>query len=140
LILGDSAATGVGEVPGGEDPPDPEDARELVGPTHCRIQRVLQQRSSSFRTGTWWRGLQTFDLRTTVHAVTAVESAPLDLLGQHPRVRGGAARRGQQRDAWKCCLFYIRPLADPTRSHAQDPGLTTTGPACAKKAARPPTP
>ena len=28
------------------------------------------------------RGLQTFDLRTTVHAVTAVESALLDLHGQ----------------------------------------------------------
>ena len=29
------------------------------------------------------RGLQTFDLRIAVHAVTAVESALLDLLGQH---------------------------------------------------------
>ena len=28
------------------------------------------------------RGLQTFDMRTTVHAVTAVECALLDLLGQ----------------------------------------------------------
>jgi L-alanine-DL-glutamate epimerase-like enolase superfamily enzyme len=29
------------------------------------------------------RGAQTFDLRVTIHAVTAVESALLDLLGQH---------------------------------------------------------
>ena len=29
------------------------------------------------------RGLQTFDLRTTIHAVAALESALLDLLGQH---------------------------------------------------------
>jgi len=29
------------------------------------------------------RGLQTFDLRTTIHAVTAVEAALLDLLGQY---------------------------------------------------------
>ena len=28
------------------------------------------------------RGLQTFDMRTTVHAVTAIESALLDLHGQ----------------------------------------------------------
>ena len=28
------------------------------------------------------RGQQTFDLRTTVHALTAIESAMLDLLGQ----------------------------------------------------------
>ena len=47
-------------------------------------------------------GLQTFDLRTTIHAVTAIESALLDLLGQHLGVpvaallgEGPAARRGR---------------------------------------------
>ncbi len=29
------------------------------------------------------RGLQTFDLRTTIHVVTGIEAALLDLLGQH---------------------------------------------------------
>lgn len=29
------------------------------------------------------RGLQTFDLRTTIHVVTGIEAAMLDLLGQH---------------------------------------------------------
>ena len=35
------------------------------------------------------RGVQTFDLRTTVHAVTAIESAMLDLLGQFVADAGG---------------------------------------------------
>ncbi|MDI8752109.1 hypothetical protein MJH54_33675, partial [Salmonella enterica subsp. enterica serovar Montevideo] len=33
------------------------------------------------------RGLQTFDLRTTIHVVTGIEAAMLDLLGQHLGVR-----------------------------------------------------
>ena len=46
------------------------------------------------------RGLQTFDLRTTIRAVTAIESALLDLLGQHPDVPVAALLgEGQQRDA-----------------------------------------
>ncbi|MGO7594470.1 glucarate dehydratase, partial [Rhizobium leguminosarum] len=55
-------------------------------------------------------GLQTFDLRITVHAVTAIESALLDLLGQHLNVPMAALLgEGQQRDAVKMLgyLFYI---------------------------------
>jgi glucarate dehydratase len=45
------------------------------------------------------RGLQTFDLRTAIHAVTAVESALLDLLGQHLNVPVAALLgEGQQRE------------------------------------------
>jgi glucarate dehydratase len=56
------------------------------------------------------RGLQTFDLRTTIHAVTAVESALLDLLGQHLGVPVAALLgEGQQRDAVEILgyLFYV---------------------------------
>ena len=56
------------------------------------------------------RGLQTFDLRTTIHAVTAVESALLDLLGQHLDVPVAALLgEGQQRDAVEMLgyLFYV---------------------------------
>ena len=35
------------------------------------------------------RGLQTFDLRTTIHVVTGIEAAMLDLLGQHLGVKRG---------------------------------------------------
>ena len=61
-------------------------------------------------------GLQTFDLRTTIHAVTAVESALLDLLGQHLGVPVAALLgEGQQRDAVddaRLPLLRRRPRAD----------------------------
>ena len=56
------------------------------------------------------RGLQTFDLRTTIHAVTAVESALLDLLGQFMNVPVAALLgEGMQREAVGILgyLFYI---------------------------------
>ncbi|MFM2347181.1 MAG: glucarate dehydratase, partial [Pseudomonadota bacterium] len=78
LILTDSAGrTGVGEVPGGEKIRQTlEDARALVvGQAvgdHLRVLREVQQAFADRDSG--GRGLQTFDLRTTIHAVTAVES------------------------------------------------------------------
>src|SRR5436190_7811752 len=114
LILTDSAGrTGVGEVPGGEKIRQTlEDARELVvGQPIGAQQRLLQQVQKTFadrdRGG---RGLQTFDLRTTIHAVTAIESALLDLLGQHLQVPVAALLgEGQQRDAVEMLgyLFYV---------------------------------
>jgi glucarate dehydratase len=56
------------------------------------------------------RGLQTFDLRTAIHAVTAVESALLDLQGQHMGVPVAALLgEGQQRDAVQVLgyLFFV---------------------------------
>jgi glucarate dehydratase len=56
------------------------------------------------------RGLQTFDLRITIHAVTAIESAFLDLLGQYLDVPVAALLgEGQQRDAVEMLgyLFYV---------------------------------
>ena len=45
------------------------------------------------------RGLQTFDLRTTIHVVTGIEAALLDLLGQHLEVNvASLLGDGQQRD------------------------------------------
>jgi glucarate dehydratase len=87
LILTDSAGrTGVGEVPGGEKIRQAlEDVRQLlVGQPvgeHLRLLREVQHALAGRDSG--GRGLQTFDLRIAVHAVTAVESALLDLLGQH---------------------------------------------------------
>src|SRR5207302_3348515 len=56
------------------------------------------------------RGQQTFDLRTTIHAVTALEAALLDLLGQFLGVPVAALLgEGQQRSAVETLgyLFYI---------------------------------
>ncbi len=56
------------------------------------------------------RGLQTFDLRTTIHVVTGIEAAMLDLLGQFLDVPVAALLGdGQQRDSVEMLgyLFYI---------------------------------
>src|SRR2546426_2788175 len=114
LILTDNAGrTGVGEVRGGEKIRQTlEDARALVvGQPIGAHQRVLQQMQQQFADrDSGGRGLQTFDLRTTIHAVTAVESALLDLLGQHLGVPVAALLgEGQQRDAVEMLgyLFYV---------------------------------
>jgi len=114
LVLTDSAGrTGVGEVPGGEKIRQTlEDARDLVvGQPIGAHQRVLQQVQKKFADrDSGGRGLQTFDLRTTIHAATAVESALLDLLGQHLDVPVAALLgEGQQREAVEMLgyLFYV---------------------------------
>lgn len=114
VILRDSAGnTGLGEVPGGEAIRQTlEDARALVvGQPIGHYQRVLNAMRQSFAgRDAGGRGLQTFDLRITVHAVTAIESALLDLLGQHLGVPMAALLgEGQQREAVKMLgyLFYI---------------------------------
>jgi glucarate dehydratase len=114
LILSDNAGrTGVGEVPGGEKIRQTlEDARPLVvGQPIGAHQRVLQSVQKQFADrDSGGRGQQTFDLRTTIHAVTAIESALLDLLGQHLDVPVAALLgEGQQRDAVEMLgyLFYV---------------------------------
>src|SRR6059058_5650142 len=104
VILKDSAGhTGLGEVPGGEKIRQTlEDARPLVeGQTVGNLQAILNAMRTKFADrDAGGRGNQTFDLRTTIHAVTAVESALLDLQGQHLGVPVAALLgEGQQRDA-----------------------------------------
>ena len=114
LILTDNAGrTGVGEVPGGEKiRATLQDATELVvGQTIGNVQAVLNAMRTRFADrDAGGRGLQTFDLRTTIHAVTAVESAMLDLLGQHLDVPVAALLgEGQQRSSVEMLgyLFFI---------------------------------
>jgi glucarate dehydratase len=114
LILTDSAGrTGVGEVPGGEKIRKTlEDATELVvGQNIGNVQAVLTNMRTQFADrDAGGRGLQTFDLRTTIHAVTAVESCMLDLLGQHLGVPVAALLgEGQQRASVEMLgyLFYV---------------------------------
>jgi glucarate dehydratase len=114
LILTDSAGnTGVGEVPGGEKIRQTlEDAAPLVvgQPIGAHLQLLQKVRSAFADRDSGGRGQQTFDLRTTIHAVTAIESALLDLLGQHLGVPVAALLgEGQQRDAVEMLgyLFYV---------------------------------
>ncbi|HEX8406550.1 MAG TPA: glucarate dehydratase [Duganella sp.] len=114
VILTDSAGrTGVGEVPGGEAIRKTlEDARELVvGRALGDYNAVLNKARRAFSDrDAGGRGLQTFDLRVAIHAVTALEAALLDLLGQFLGVPVAALLGdGQQRDAVEMLgyLFYI---------------------------------
>ena len=114
LILTDSAGhTGVGEVPGGESIRQTlEDAQSLVlGQSLGALQGLLRQVQQQFADrDAGGRGLQTFDLRTTIHVVTALETALLDLLGQHlGQPVAALLGEGQQRDAVEMLgyLFFI---------------------------------
>ena len=129
LILGDSAGRlGVGEVPGGEKIRKTleEAAALVVGQPLGAQKRVLQQVQHAFADrDSGGRGLQTFDLRTTIHAVTAIESALLDLLGQHLGVPVAALLgEGQQRNAVQMLgyLFYVGDRSKTDLPYAKDPG------------------
>ncbi|MCZ8252110.1 MAG: glucarate dehydratase [Hylemonella sp.] len=128
LILRDNAGrTGVGEVPGGEKIRQTlEDARALVvGQPIGAHQRVLQQMQATFADrDAGGRGLQTFDLRTAIHAVTAVESALLDLLGQHLDVPVAALLgEGQQRESVEMLgyLFFVGDRKKTDLPYASEP-------------------
>jgi glucarate dehydratase len=114
VILTDSSGhTGVGEVPGGEKIRTTlEESKTFVlGEQIGRYQRALRAIRDQFAgQDTEGRGLQTFDLRTTVHVATAVESAMLDLLGQFLGVPvAELLGEGQQRTSVQALgyLFYI---------------------------------
>jgi glucarate dehydratase len=128
LVLTDSAGhTGIGEVPGGEKIRQTlEDARALVvGQPLSAQQRVLQEAQRRFADrDAGGRGLQTFDLRTTIHAVTAIESALLDLMGQHLGVPVAALLgEGQQRDAVEMLgyLFFVGDKSRTDLPYASEP-------------------
>ncbi|KAF0966261.1 glucarate dehydratase [Rhodococcus sp. T7] len=114
VILTDSDGnTGVGEVPGGEPIRRTlEDARAIVtGRSIGEYNGVLADLRRTFADrDSAGRGNQTFDLRVAIHAVTAVESALLDVLGQHLGVPVAALLGdGQQRDKVQALgyLFFV---------------------------------
>ncbi len=85
LLRDEAGKTGVGEVPGGEKIRKvlEEAAPLVVGRETFDFNAILNAVQEQFgaRDATG-RGQQTFDLRVTIHAMTAIESALLDLLGQ----------------------------------------------------------
>lgn len=114
LILEDSSGNiGVGEVPGGErirsilEASKPLIKDRKIGLYNSVLNEIRTRYSSEDNQG---RGLQTFDQRVMIHAVTAVEAAMLDLLGQHLDVPVAALLGdGQQRSEIDVLgyLFYI---------------------------------
>ncbi|MES2938344.1 MAG: glucarate dehydratase [Pseudomonadota bacterium] len=128
VIATDSAGhTGVGEVPGGEKIRQTlEDARALVeGRSVFEVQAILNTMRTTFADrDAGGRGLQTFDLRTTIHAVTAVESALLDLQGQFLGLPVAALLgEGQQRDAVQMLgyLFFVGDRSKTNLPYASEP-------------------
>ncbi len=104
-----------------------EDARDLVvGKSIGTFNGVLNAMRTRFadRGRRRTRGLQTFDLRVTIHAITAVESALLDLLGQHLGVPVAALLgEGQQRDQVEMLgyLFYVGDRRKTTLAYREEP-------------------
>jgi len=114
LILTDSSGNqGVGEVPGGEAIRQTlQDAEPLlVGQPIGQYNAMLNSVRTAFANrDAGGRGQQTFDLRIAIHAVTAIECALLDLVGQFMNVPLAALLGdGQQRDKVPMLgyLFYI---------------------------------
>ncbi|MEY5027992.1 MAG: hypothetical protein RLZ63_307 [Pseudomonadota bacterium] len=129
VVLTDSSGnTGVGEVPGGEKIRQTlEEARpwvqgQAIGHHNSILNRMRQQFADRDAGG---RGTQTFDLRIAIHAVTAVESALLDLLGQHLEVPVCALLgEGQQRSQVQMLgyLFYIGDRRKTDLPYRSEPG------------------
>ena len=129
LLLTDSSGrTGVGEVPGGEKIRQTlEDAAALiVGQPVGNYNAVLNAMRAEFEgRDSGGRGLQTFDLRIAIHAVTAAESALLDLLGQHLGVPVAALLgEGVQRTSVQMLgyLFYVGDRSLTDLPYQTDPG------------------
>jgi glucarate dehydratase len=114
VLLTDNAGhTGVGEVPGGEkirrvlEESKPLIERQPLAAYNAILNTMRVRFADRDSEG---RGQQTFDLRTTVHALTAIESALLDLLGQFLSLPVAALLgEGQQRSHVEVLgyLFFV---------------------------------
>ncbi len=113
LLTDEAGKTGVGEVPGGEKIRRVlEEAAPLVVGHESRyfntaLNAVQERFGDQDAAG---RGEQTFDLRVAIHAMTAIESALLDLLGQFLEVPLAVLlEQGVQRSSVPVLgyLFYV---------------------------------
>ena len=91
VVLTDSTGiTGIGEVPGGEKITNTlRECEQFVIGTHIAEYRNTLLKVKAYldeKLKDDVRGNQTFDLRTGVHALTAIESPLLDLLGKYLEV------------------------------------------------------
>jgi glucarate dehydratase len=134
VLTDDAGHTGAGEVPGGAQISQilEESAPAVVGASIASYHEILQTMRTRFgHRDTAGRGLQTFDMRITVHAVTAVECALLDLLGQFLDVPVAALLgEGRQRSSVPVLgyLFFVgdrrkTELPYASDAHAADPWL-----------------
>ena len=128
LLYADNGEIGAGEVPGGEKITRALEAvKDLVVGTSIadykqtlnRVRGWLEQNIQDDV-----RGLQTFDLRTGVHVVTAIEAPCLDLLGKYLEVPAAALLGdGIQREKVRFLsyLFYIGDRRKTDLPYAEEP-------------------
>jgi len=127
LLTDNAGRTGVGEVPGGEKIRQTlEEARELVVgrsvDASAAVIETVRVRFGDRDAG--GRGQQTFDLRTTIHAMTAIEAAMLDLHGQFLEVPVAALLgAGQQRKEVEVLgyLFYVADKKKTDLGYREEP-------------------
>jgi glucarate dehydratase len=120
VVLKDNAGhTGVSEVPGGEQIRQVLEESKVfvinkqIGSYNNILNEVRKQYSERDSGG---RGLQTFDSRIAIHAITAIETSLLDLLGQFLGVPVAALLgTGQQRQKVEM-LGYLFYIADRKRT------------------------
>ncbi len=119
LVTDSDGRTGVGEVPGGESIRQTIDdaASQLVGQPVARYGSLLRQVATTYADrDAGGRGVQTFDQRTTIHAVTALESALLDLHGQHLGVPVAELLGDGQQRSHVPMLGYLFYVGDTSRT------------------------
>ena len=119
IVTDSEGREGLGEVPGGEAIRTTiEDAAELlVGQPVLRYRSLLRAVAGAYADrDAGGRGLQTFDLRTTVHAVTALESALLDLAGQAQGVPVAELLGDGQQRTHVPMLGYLFYIGDPDKT------------------------
>jgi len=128
VILTDSTGnTGVGEVPGGQKITKAlEDSVKIVEGTKLSeykstMLKVKKMLDASCKDDV--RGNQTFDLRTGVHVLTAIEAPCLDLLGKYLEVPAcELLGEGQQRDSVRFLgyLFFVGDRKKTDLPYAQE--------------------
>ena len=123
LLTASNGLEGVGEVPGGEKISKAlEDIKHLVLGT-----RIVDYKATMNKVRAWLnenikddvRGLQTFDLRTGVHVVTAIEAPLLDIMGKYLDVPAAALMGdGVQRESVRFLsyLFYVGTFRSYSRT------------------------
>ena len=127
ILKDNSGHTGVGEIPGGERIRQTLEAAKpiVVGQSIATYNNILNKVRQQFADcDSGGRGLQTFDLRITIHVVTAIEAALLDLLGQFLDVPVAALLgTGQQRKSVEMLgyLFYIGDRQKTNLPYPSDP-------------------
>jgi len=120
ILKDDSGMVGVGEVPGGQQITEvlTKSAELILGSAIGAYKSTLSLVKSKYTDlDLKGRGLQTFDLRTTVHVVTGLEAAFLDLLGKYLNVPvADLLGEGRQRDSVEM-LGYLFFIGDKTKTN-----------------------